>query len=100
MEKYKIIKYGQWGYGIFNTKTRILLRVNIDDPDYDGPLVKENKPLLFKSKEKAQEYIDKTLQDNLIESKKKSEIKPIFAKWDNDRKCIIISKEEYDRWDD
>ena len=50
--KYKIVKYGQWWYGILNTETDILLRVG-PNPNYNGPLDdKENKLLLFKSKEK------------------------------------------------
>ena len=66
MEKYRVIKYSQWWYGILNTETDIMLRVG-PNPDYNKPLNdKENKLLLFKSKEKAQEYID----DNLTEKEK------------------------------
>ena len=103
MERYKIAKYGQWWWGIIDTNLNdgagLFLRKGSEADPYK-PISENNKLLLFKSKDEAQEYIDKTLQDNLTESKKKSEIKPIFAKWDNDRKCIIVSNEEYDRWDD
>lgn len=27
-------------------------------------------------------------------------VKPIFAKWNKNKKCIIVSKEEYEGWDD
>ena len=69
MEKYKIVKYGQWWYGILNTETNIILRVG-PNPNYDGPLDdKENKLLLFKSKDKAQEYINTNLlEEKLIQS--------------------------------
>lgn len=100
MQKYKIVRYGQWWYGILNTETDIMLRVG-PNPNYNGPLDdKENKLLLFKNKEKAQEYIDNNLTSTIRESIQSNTIKPIFGKWDDKRKCIIVSKEEYDRWDD
>lgn len=69
MEKYRVVRYGQWWYGILNTETAILLRVG-PNPNYNGPLDdKENKLLLFKNKEKAQEYIDTNLlEEKLIQS--------------------------------
>ena len=69
MERYKVVKYSQWWYGILNTETDIMLRVG-PNPDYTKPLDdRENKLLLFKSKDKAQEYIDSNLlEEKLIQS--------------------------------
>lgn len=56
--KYKVKRYGQWWYAILNTETNLMLRVG-PNANYDLPLDdKDNKLLLFKSKDKAQEYID------------------------------------------
>ena len=100
MQKYKVIKYSQWWYGILNTETNIMLRVG-PNPNYDGPLDdKENKLLLFKSKDKAQEYINQLVEeDTLIESFLDS-IPTIEAKWDPEREVYILPKEEYEDWDE
>jgi hypothetical protein len=58
LNKYKVKRYGQWWYAILNTETNLMLRVG-PNANYDLPLDdKDNKLLLFKSKDKAQECID------------------------------------------
>ena len=100
--KYKVVKYGQWWYGILNTETNIILRVG-PNPNYDGPLDdKENKLLLFKSKEKAQEYIDNNLSSifyslYLIDANKKlkEEATKILDRWYEKEKSHYNIKGEF-----
>lgn len=57
-DKYKVVRYGRYWYGILDNDMDVMLRVG-PNPDYNGPLDdKDNKLLLFKSKDKAQEYIN------------------------------------------
>ena len=97
--KYKIVRYSQWWYGILNTETNIMLRVG-PNVDYSKPLDnKENKLLLFKSKDKAQEYIDELIEEDTLIESFLEKIPAIETRWDPERKCLIVPKEVYEDWD-
>ena len=50
--------------------------------------------------------VDRPIETKLEEKTRVEEkvgsktIKPVFARWDKNKKCIIVSKEEYEGWDD
>ena len=65
--RYHTYKYSRWWWGIIDNNNGLLLRVG-PDADYTKPLDDaDNKLLLFKSKDAAQEYIDTTLSGTLTE---------------------------------
>lgn len=67
-DRYKVSRYSRFWYGIKDDQTGLLLRVG-PNADYSKPLdEKENKLLLFHSKEEAQSYIDANLNQKLRES--------------------------------
>lgn len=64
-ERYRIHKYGRWYFGIIDQNTGFMLRIG-PNPDYNKPLDNNNnKLLLFKNKNSAEEYI----KNNLMEVK-------------------------------
>lgn len=104
MERYKIAKYSQWQWGIIDTTLNnnkgLYLRKGSEADPYK-PISENNKLLLFKSKEEAQKYADDLAEeDALIESFLNKIPNAVEARWDEKRKAYIVSKEEYDRWDD
>ena len=65
--RYRPHKYSRFWWGIIDADNGLLMRVG-PDPDYLKPLDDgANKPLLFKSKEEAQDYIEKNLVETLTE---------------------------------
>ena len=64
-ERYRVQKYGRWHFGIVDHSIGFMLRVG-PNPDYNKPLDNSNnKLLLFKDKNSAEEYI----KNNLMEVK-------------------------------
>lgn len=65
--RYRPHKYSRFWWGIIDAGNGLLMRVG-PDPDYSKPLDDDaNKLLLFKSKEEAQDYIEKNLVKTLTE---------------------------------
>lgn len=70
--RYTVKRYGEWWWGIIdhtlNNGSGLMMRAGVN-PDYNAPLDKgENKLLLFKSKELAQEHCDKLNKETLSEN--------------------------------
>lgn len=65
--RYRPHKYSRFWWGIIDAGNGLLVRIG-PDPDYSKPLDDgANKLLLFKSKEEAQDYIEKNLVKTLTE---------------------------------
>ena len=84
--RYHTYKYSRWWWGIIDDNNGLLLRVG-PDADYTKPLDDaDNKLLLFKSKDAAQEYIDTTLSGTLTED--------LNVNVDTDKQNINVAAEE------
>ena len=102
MERYKIVKYSQWWWGIIDTTLNnskgLMLRKGSEADPYK-PISENNKLLLFKSKDEAQKYADDLAEEDALIESFLDKIPTIEAKWDPKRKAYIIPKEEYEDWD-
>ena len=102
MERYKIARYGQFWWGIIdntldNGKGLYLRKGSEADPY--KPISENNKLLLFKSKEEAQKYADDLAEEDALIESFLNKIPTIEAKWDPERKCLIVPKDAYEDWD-
>ncbi len=84
--RYHPSRYSRFWWGIIDSNNGLLMRVG-PDADYSKPLDDAaNKLLLFKSKEEAQEYIDKNLVESLTED--------LNVNVDTDKQNINVAAEE------
>lgn len=102
MERYKIVKYSQWWWGIIDTTLNnskgLMLRKGSEADPYK-PISENNKLLLFRSKDEAQKYADDLVEEDILIESFLEKIPAIETRWDPERKCLIVPKEVYEDWD-